>query len=91
MAFVTVCIGVLVLRKTRPDLERPFRTPIPWVTCILGAIICGAMMLSLGAGTWARLVVWTIIGALIYAFYGYKHSRLHRGNGATNPASATTR
>jgi APA family basic amino acid/polyamine antiporter len=89
MAFVTVCIGVLVLRKTRPELERPFRTPAPWFTCIAGAIICGWMMVSLGVGTWARLVVWTIIGAVIYALYGYKHSRLHRTNGAARPVSAT--
>jgi len=48
------------------------------------------MMASLGIGTWARLLVWTIIGALIYAFYGYKHSRLHgRGNTTGAPASAT--
>jgi len=38
-AFVTVCVGVLVLRQTRPDLERPFKTPLPWVTCILGAVV----------------------------------------------------
>ena len=89
IAFVTVCIGVLVLRRTRPELERPFRTPVPWFTCIAGAIICGWMMVSLGAGTWARLIVWTFIGALIYAFYGYRHSRLHRAAGAANPVSAT--
>jgi APA family basic amino acid/polyamine antiporter len=89
MAFVTVCIGVLVLRKTRPDLPRPFRTPAPWVTCIAGALICGSMAVSLGIATWARLIVWTIIGALIYACYGYKHSRLHGANGATRPVSAT--
>ena len=40
-AFVTVCIGVLVLRKTRPDLPRPFRTPLPWFTCLAGAAVCG--------------------------------------------------
>jgi APA family basic amino acid/polyamine antiporter len=84
-----VCIGVLVLRHPRPDLERPFRTPAPWFTCIAGAIICGWMMVSLGIGTWARLVVWTIIGAVIYAFYGYKHSRLHGTNGSARPVSAT--
>lgn len=89
MAFVTVCIGVLVLRQTRPDLERPFRTPAPWFTCIAGAIICGWMMLSLGVGTWARLIVWTIIGAAIYALYGYKHSRLHGANGSAPAVSAT--
>jgi APA family basic amino acid/polyamine antiporter len=88
-AFVTVCIGVLVLRHTRPDLHRPFRTPWPWFTCIAGAIICGWMMVSLGAGTWIRLVVWTIVGAIIYAMYGYKHSRLRNGNGTTQPVSAT--
>jgi APA family basic amino acid/polyamine antiporter len=89
MAFVTVCIGVLVLRQTRPDLERPFRTPAPWFTCIGGAIICGWMMVSLGIGTWARLIVWTIIGAAVYALYGYKNSRLHGTNGAAQPVSAT--
>src|ERR1700761_3681342 len=65
-AFVTVCIGVLVLRQPRPDLPRPFRTPLPWVTCILGALVCGYMMISLGVGTWIRLGVWTFVGALVY-------------------------
>jgi APA family basic amino acid/polyamine antiporter len=75
-AFVTVCIGVLVLRHTRPDLPRPFRTPAPWFTCLAGALVCGGMMLSLGATNWLRLAAWTVIGLLIYVFYGYKHSRL---------------
>src|SRR5450432_1615199 len=77
-AFVTVCIGVLVLRKTRPDLPRPFRAPAAWFTCSAGALVCGGMMLSLGAATWIRLVLWTIVGVLVYAFYGYRNSRLHR-------------
>jgi APA family basic amino acid/polyamine antiporter len=77
-AFVTVCIGVLVLRHTRPDLPRPFRTPWPWFTCIAGAAVCGTMMLSLGRETWERLVIWTILGVAVYVFYGYRHSRLHR-------------
>jgi len=88
-AFVTVCVGVLVLRYTRPDLPRPFRTPMPWLTCTLGAIICFWMMYSLPGGTWWRLLVWTIVGALVYVVYGYKHSRLHAGNGSTSTASAT--
>ena len=88
-AFVTVCIGVLVLRQTRPDLERPFKTPYPWFTCIVGALVCFSMMLALGWGTWARLIVWTVIGFVIYAAYGYKNSRLHGNNGARNPVSAT--
>ncbi len=80
-AFVTVCIGVLVLRRSRPDLPRPFRTPAPAFTCIAGAVVCAAMMLSLGIATWIRLAVWTGIGVLIYAFYGYRHSCLHTANG----------
>jgi APA family basic amino acid/polyamine antiporter len=81
-AFVTVCIGVLVLRRTRPDLPRPFRAPAPWFTCIAGALVCGLMMASLGAATWVRLVVWTVIGALVYVFYGYRHSCLRAGTAA---------
>jgi APA family basic amino acid/polyamine antiporter len=88
-AFVTVCIGVLVLRRARPDLPRPFRTPAPWVVCTLGALVCGAMMFSLGPATWLRLVVWTGIGVLIYVFYGYQHSRLRKA--AANGATASPR
>ena len=87
-AFVTVCIGVLVLRRTRPDLPRPFRTPAPWFTCIAGALVCGLMMASLGPATWVRLIVWTVIGALIYVLYGYQHSCLRK---AANGAAATPR
>jgi APA family basic amino acid/polyamine antiporter len=94
-AFVTVCIGVLVLRRTRPDLPRPFRTPYPWFICIAGAVVCFAMMAALGAPTWWRLLIWTAIGVLIYVFYGYRHSSLHRsGNGADaarTPQAAQTR
>src|SRR5579863_674139 len=87
-AFVTVCIGILVLRQTRPDLPRPFRTPWPWFTCIAGALVCGAMMVSLGPETWARLVIWTAIGVLIYVFYGYRHSCVGK---AANGTAATPR
>jgi len=81
-AFVTVCVGVLILRRTRPDLPRPFRTPWPRFTCVAGAIVCGAMMVSLGPATWARLVIWTGIGVIIYAFYGYQHSCVRRAAAA---------
>ncbi len=81
-AFVTVCLGVLVLRRTRPDLPRPFRTPWPWFTCISGALVCGLMMVSLGAATWWRLAIWTGLGVLVYAFYGYQHSKVRHGGAA---------
>jgi len=78
LAFVTVCIGVLVLRYTRPDLHRPFRVPRPWFVCVAGAVVCGGMMLSLPRDTWWRLVIWTLIGFVIYALYGYRHSALRK-------------
>jgi len=87
-AFITVCIGVLVLRRTRPDLPRPFLTPYPWFTCVAGALVCGGMMVFLGPATWARLLLWTVIGVFIYAFYGYQHSCLRR---ATSGATASAR
>jgi basic amino acid/polyamine antiporter, APA family len=89
-AFVTVCLGVLVLRRTRPDLPRPFRAPWPWVTGIAGAIVCFSMMVSLGTPTWWRLIIWTLIGVLIYVFYGYSHSRVraeHGAGGSVSPAA----
>jgi APA family basic amino acid/polyamine antiporter len=89
-AFVTVCIGVLVLRHTRPDLPRPFKTPWPWFTCIAGALVCFLMMVSLGRATWLRLAIWTGIGVVIYAFYGYQHSCVRKANGAA-ASPATTR
>jgi len=76
LAFAVVCIGVLVLRYTRPDDYRPFRVPYAPVTCVLGALTCLGMTLALSNGTWIRLVVWTAIGMSIYAFYGFSHSRL---------------
>jgi APA family basic amino acid/polyamine antiporter len=88
-AFVTVCIGVLVLRRTRPDLERPFVTPWPWFTCLAGAAVCLAMMLYLGVATWVRLLVWTVIGVFIYVFYGYQHSCLRRAANGTGAAAAS--
>jgi APA family basic amino acid/polyamine antiporter len=76
LAFTTVCIGVLVLRYTRPEIPRPFRVPMPWVVCSLGSIICIAMIFALPRDTWIRLVAWTAIGLVIYFFYGYRHSTL---------------
>ena len=76
LAFAVVCIGVLIMRKRRPDAPRPFRVPWAPVTCVLGAVVCLAMTLALQNATWIRLVIWTAIGMAIYGFYGYRHSRL---------------
>ena len=78
LAFTTVCIGVLVLRYTRPDIPRPFKVPAPWFVCISGAAVCTLMMISLPKDTWARLLVWTALGFLIYFFYGFRHSALRK-------------
>jgi APA family basic amino acid/polyamine antiporter len=80
-AFAIVCIGVLVLRRTRPDAHRPFRVPIAPVTCVVGFIVCLGTTLFLPGDTWIRLLIWTVIGYAIYAGYGYHHSRLRNGNG----------
>jgi basic amino acid/polyamine antiporter, APA family len=74
-AFVTVCLGVLVLRQTQPELHRPFRVPAPCLVCTCGALICLAMMVCLGGSTWIRLIVWTAAGLLVYLGYGRKHSQ----------------
>ncbi len=78
LAFAVVCIGVLILRRTRPDAHRPFRVPWAPFTCTLGALTCLGMTLTLSNQTWKRLLVWTLIGMSIYAFYGFRHSRLRR-------------
>jgi basic amino acid/polyamine antiporter, APA family len=78
LAFAVVCIGVLVLRRTRPEVHRPFRVPWAPFTCVLGAAVCLGLTLTLSNGTWWRLLIWTIIGMSIYAFYGYRHSRLRQ-------------
>jgi basic amino acid/polyamine antiporter, APA family len=75
-AFVLVAIGVLVLRRTRPDLQRAFRVPGVPVVPIL-AILCSVyLMLNLPAATWVRFLVWMAIGIVIYFVYGARHSRL---------------
>ncbi len=78
LAFVLVCAGVLVLRRTRPDLERPFRTPFVPVVPLLGIICFLGLMATLPLDTWIRLGVWLVIGLGIYFGYGRKHSILQR-------------
>jgi APA family basic amino acid/polyamine antiporter len=79
LAFVLVCMGVWVLRRTRPDLERPFVTPLVPLVPILGALACLGLMLTLGLDTWIRLFVWLVIGLVIYFRYGRHHSTLRKG------------
>jgi APA family basic amino acid/polyamine antiporter len=78
LAFVIVCAGVLVLRYKSPNIERPFRTPWVPVVPILGILICGYIMTGLPKETWERLVVWLVIGLVIYFTYGKRHSRIGR-------------
>ena len=75
-AFSLVCIGVLILRKTDPDLERPFRTPWVPLVPILGIVVCVLMMASLPLVSWGRLAVWMGIGIIIYYAYSKKHSKI---------------
>jgi APA family basic amino acid/polyamine antiporter len=78
LAFVLVSIGVMVLRRTRPDLHRPFRTPwVPFVP-IMGVVCCAGLMLTLPEDTWLRLVVWLLIGFSIYFTYSRRHSLLQK-------------
>jgi APA family basic amino acid/polyamine antiporter len=74
-AFVLVCAGVLVLRKTKPDLKRPFRTPFVPVVPVLGMLSCLGLMSGLGLHTWERLLIWLAIGLVIYFAYGRFHSK----------------
>ena len=77
MAFTIVCLSILVLRKTHPETHRPFKTPwVPFVP-ILGALICIAQMIALPFDTWMRLVIWMLIGIVIYFLYGIRHSKMN--------------
>ncbi len=83
LAFTLVCIGVIVLRRTRPDLPRPFRVPgVPYVP-LAGALICLVQMASLPWATWERLLVWLGAGLAIYFMYGRRRARVKRGEPAT--------
>ena len=78
-AFILVCIGVVVLRRTAPERPRPFRVPmVPWFP-IFGVLLCFALMLSLPVMTWMRFIGWLLIGFLIYFLYSVRHSRLRHG------------
>jgi len=78
LAFVLVCIGVVILRKTAPQNRRPFRTPWVPLVPILGAIICLAQMVGLPWATWERLLIWLAIGFVIYFMYGHRNAHATR-------------
>ena len=79
LAFTLVCAGILIVRKTMPDVPRAFKTPFVPLIPILGILTCLCMMCFLAADTWIRLVLWMLIGLDVYASYGIKHSKLETG------------
>ncbi len=76
-AFVVVCSAVLIMRKTHPDANRPFRDPLVPFVPIAGILTCLMLMFSLPVENWIRLIGWLFIGIVIYYFYGRKHSALN--------------
>jgi APA family basic amino acid/polyamine antiporter len=78
-AFALVCAGVLVLRVKEPDRPRPFKVPFVWIVAPLGVAACLFVMWGLPKEAWERFGIWLAIGVVIYAAYGYRHSRLRAG------------
>ena len=85
-AFVLVNVGVIILRKTRPEMPRPYRVPWSPFLPILGVLFAVYLMLDLPLDTWIRFVVWLALGVIIYFTYGYRHSRVRQDaiNGVPN-------
>ena len=95
-AFFLVNIGVMILRRTRPELDRGFRVPAVWICAPIGAALCIYLMTKQPVDTWLRFFGWMAIGLAIYFLYGRKHSKLRQGllAGGTDgdePASPATR
>jgi basic amino acid/polyamine antiporter, APA family len=76
LAFVLVCVGILVLRNSNPEIKRPFKTPLVPLIPILGILVCTFMIISLDHTTQIVALFWMIVGLAIYFTYGYKHSKL---------------
>jgi APA family basic amino acid/polyamine antiporter len=76
LAFVIVCAGIMIMRRTQPDIPRPFKTPLVPLVPILGIVVCAAMMYSLGPDNWLRLIGWLIIGQVVYFSYSRYHSKM---------------
>lgn len=77
-AFILVCAGVIIMRKTDPDVPRPFKTPLVPLVPIAGIIVCLAMIYGLGEANWLRLAAWLAIGFVIYFGYSVKRSKLNK-------------
>jgi APA family basic amino acid/polyamine antiporter len=88
-AFVLVSAGVLVLRRTRPDLERGFKVPLVPLVPILAILACLWLMLNLTALTWVRFIIWMAIGVVVYFAYGRRHSVLATRSRETAKTSTT--
>jgi APA family basic amino acid/polyamine antiporter len=74
--FAIVCLGVWILRHTHPEFKRPFKVPFVPLIPILGIATCIGQMLFLPAITWMQIILWMIVGLVIYFCYGYKHSKI---------------
>ncbi|GJD51712.1 putative amino acid permease YhdG [Methylobacterium crusticola] len=83
LAFIIVCAGVIIMRRTHPDAPRGYRTPLVPFVPAAGILVCLAMMVSLDGETWLRLVIWLAIGLAIYFGYGRRHSRVGRDEAGT--------
>jgi APA family basic amino acid/polyamine antiporter len=87
LAFVLVCFGILILRRTAPEIPRPFRTPgLPYVP-LLGAGFCFLQMVALPATTWERLVIWLALGLIVYFAYGRRNAERTRAGLAIDAAN----
>jgi basic amino acid/polyamine antiporter, APA family len=78
LAFLIVCVAVLIMRKTDPQMHRPFRCPMVPLVPVLGIAFCLLLMFSLPVDNWLRLIVWLLLGFVVYFAYGRYHSALAR-------------
>jgi APA family basic amino acid/polyamine antiporter len=76
-AFVLVCIGILLMRKTNPELARPFKTPLVPLVPVLGILVCTAMIIALDEFTLKAAVVWMLVGLVVYFAYSRRNSNLN--------------
>jgi basic amino acid/polyamine antiporter, APA family len=90
-AFMIVCAAVLIMRRTNPEAERPFRAPLYPFVPILGMLACLMLMFSLPVENWYRLILWMILGFVIYFSYGYSHSELRKRTEALQSSGGARR